>query len=171
MSGDKVDFQSKLEDLESFVELLSPIGAQSRETLVVDSARHINFDEPQELFISEIGVHTESSMTTMQGAVNQLKDFFVDSSHIRKFDFAKIQVIIPKNKQGTEGLKEYSNAYALAMTALSPKLGAAKHFVTKSEDGEADPGNENYCNIQEQLVGNYSKIEDAQKHSISYDFM
>ena len=36
-------------------------------------------------------------------------------------------------------------------------------FVTKSEDGEADPGNENYCNIQEQFLGNCSKIEDAQK--------
>ena len=47
------------------------------------------------------------------------------------------------------------------MTVLSPKLGAAKHFVNKSEDGEADPGNTNYRNIPEQFVGNYSKIEDA----------
>jgi hypothetical protein len=54
---------------------------------------------------------------------------------------------------------------------LSPKLGAAKHFVTRSEDGEADLGNANYHNIQEQFVGNYSKIEHAQKHSASYDFM
>jgi hypothetical protein len=171
MSGDEADFRSNLEDLESFVELLSPIAAQSRETTVVDSARRIDFDESQEAVVSDIGVHTESSMTTMQGAVNQLKDFFVDSSPISEFDFAKNQVIIPKNKRGTEGSKEYSNAYALATTALSPKLGAAKHFVTRSEDGEADPGNANYRNIQEQFVGNYSKIEDAQKHSVSYDFM
>jgi hypothetical protein len=171
MSGDEADFQSNLKNLESFVELLSPIGAQSRETLVVDSARRIDFDEPQELVISGIGVHTKSNMKTTEGAVNQLKDFFVDSSPISEFDFAKNQVIIPKNKQGTEGSKEYSNAYALATTALSPKLGAAKHFVTKSEDGEDDPGNASYHNIQEQFVGNYSKIEDAQKHSVSYDFM
>ena len=90
MSGDEADFQSNLEDLESFVELLSPIGAQSQETLVVDSARHINFDEHQELVISEIGVHTKSSMTTMQGAINQLKDFFVDSSPILEF-------VLPRN--------------------------------------------------------------------------
>ena len=57
------------------------------------------------------------------------------------------------------------------MTALSPKLGAAKHFVIKSEDGEADPGNANYRNIQGHFVRNYSKIEDAQNHSVSYDFM
>ena len=98
MSGDKADFQPNLEDLERFVELLSPIGAQSRETLVVDSARHINFDEPHELVISEIGVHTKSSMTTMQGAISQLQDFFVDSSPTSEVNFAKNQVIIPKNK-------------------------------------------------------------------------
>ena len=51
-------------------------------------------------------------------------------SPISEFDFAKNQVIIPKNKQGTDRLKEYSNAYALA-TALSPKLGAAKHFLLR----------------------------------------
>ena len=44
MSGDEADFQSNLKNLESFVELLSPIGAQSRETLIVDSARRIDFD-------------------------------------------------------------------------------------------------------------------------------
>ncbi len=38
-------------------------------------------------------------------------------------------------------------------------------------DGKADPGNANYHNIQEQFVGNYSKIDDAQKHSVSYDFI
>ena len=48
------------------------------------------------------------------------------------------------------------------MTDLSPKLRAAQQFVTKSEDGEADPGNANYCHIQEQFVVNYSKIKDAQ---------
>ena len=54
---------------------------------------------------------------------------------------------------------------------LSPKLGAAKHFVTRNEDGETDPGNASYRNIQEQFVGNYSKIEDAQKHSVAYNIM
>ena len=70
MSGGKDDFQLNLEDLESFVELLSPIGAQSQETLVVDSARCIDFDEPQELVISGIGVHTKSNMTTTEGTIN-----------------------------------------------------------------------------------------------------
>jgi hypothetical protein len=89
MSGDEADFQSKLEDLESFVELLSPIGAQSRETAFVDSAPYIDFDESQESVVSDIGVHTESSMTTMQDTGNKLKDFFVDSSPVLEFDYSQ----------------------------------------------------------------------------------
>ena len=143
MSGDEVEFQSKLEDLESFVELLSPIGAQSKGTLVVDSARCIDFDESQGLAIFDIGMHTNSNMANTD-TVNQLKVFFSDSSPITEVDFVKNEVIIPKDKHGTEGSKEYSYAYALATTATSPKPGAAKHFVTKNEDGELDPGNGNY---------------------------
>ena len=48
--------------------------------------------------------------------------------------------------------------YALATTTLSPKIGVAKYFATQNEDGEADPGNASYHNVQQKLVGNYSKI-------------
>jgi hypothetical protein len=45
MSESDTEFRSNLEDLESFIEFLSPIQALSRGTLVVDSARRIDFDE------------------------------------------------------------------------------------------------------------------------------
>jgi hypothetical protein len=138
--------------------------------LVVDSAQCIGFDESQGLAIFDIGVHTNSNMANTD-TVNQLKVFFVDSSPITEVDFVKNEGIIPKDKRGTEVSREYSYAYALATTAMCPKLGAAKHFVTKNKDVEMDPGNGNYHNIQEQFVGNYAKIEDAQKHSVCYDFM
>ena len=164
-------YHSTLEELDEFAELLSPTSAQSRETTVVDSTRQFEFPDLIESSAIDIGVHTDNNMSTDTAKVKQLKGFFVDTNPITDVDFAKNEVIIPKNKHGTEGSKEYSSAYALATAALNPKLGAAKHFVTKSEDGETDPGNGNYRNIQEQFVGNYAKIEDAQKHSISYDFM
>ncbi|KAL3804514.1 hypothetical protein HJC23_002553 [Cyclotella cryptica] len=125
----------------------------------------------RELFISVAGLHTKNTISDTQDVVNQLKNFFVDSSPITEFDFAKNEVIIPKNQCGIEGSKEYSSAYALATAALSPELGDAQNFVTKSEDGKADPGNAVYRSIQEQFVGNYSKIEDAQTQCIRYDFM
>ena len=116
-------------------------------------------------------MHTESNIVNAD-TVNQLKDFFADSAPITEVDFAKNEeVIIPKDKCDTEGLKEYSYAYAFVTTSMSPKLCTAKHFVTKNEDGDSDPGNGNYRNIQEHFVGNYAKIEDAQKHSVSYNFM
>ena len=61
--------------------------------------------------------------------------------------------------------------YDLAMTALSSKLGAAKHFVARNEDGKTDPDNASYCNVQEPFLGNYSTIEDAQQHYVAYDVM
>ena len=106
----------------------------------------------------------------MQGAVSQLK-ILVESSPITEFDFSKNEVFIPKTNHGTEGPKENLHAYDLAMMALSSKLGAAKHIVTRNEDGETDPGNARYSNIQKQFVGKYSKIEDARKYSFAYDFM
>ena len=139
MSESEAEFRSNLEDLESFIEFLSPIQALSRGTLVVDSAWHIDFDESREFASFDIGVHTDTNMANT-GTVNHLKAFFVDSSPITEVEFAKNEVIIPKEKRCAEGSKEYSYAYALATTALSPKLGAAKHFVTKNEDGETDPG-------------------------------
>ena len=164
-------YYSTLGELDEFATLLSPTSAQSQETTVADSTRQFEFPDLIESSAIDIGVHADNNMSTDTAKVKQLKGFFVDVNPITDVDFAKNEVIIPKNKRGTEGSKEYSSAYALATAALSPKLGAAKHFVTKNEDGETDPGNGNYRNIQEQFVGNYAKIEDAQKHSISYDFM
>ena len=88
MSESEAEFRSNLEDLESFIEFLSPIQAQSRGTLVVDSARHIDFDEFREFASFDIGVHTDANKANT-GTVNHLKAFFVDSSPITEVEFAK----------------------------------------------------------------------------------
>ena len=113
MSEKEAEFRSNLEDLESFIEFLSPIQAQSRGTSVVDSVRRIDFDESREFASFDIGVHTDTNMANT-GTVNHLKAFFVDSSPITEVEFAKNEVIIPKDKRGAEGSKEYSYVYALA---------------------------------------------------------
>ena len=141
MSSDEA-YYSTLEDLEEFAELLSPTSAQSRETTVVDSTRQFEFPDPiEETSLGiDIGVHADSNMSTDTAKVKQLKGFFVDTNPITDVDFAKNEVIIPKDKRGTEGSKEYSYANAFATAALSPKLGAAKHFVTKNEEVRQIPG-------------------------------
>ena len=75
MSSDKAVFESNLEDLENFAELLSPTSAQSRETRIVDSARCIGFYKSRELVISVTGVYTKNTMPDTQDVVNQLKNF------------------------------------------------------------------------------------------------
>ena len=54
-------------------------------------------------------------------------------------------------------------------TALEHKFGAAKHFVARSSEGEADNDNTKYRNIQEQFVGNYAKLEPAELRCIRFD--
>ena len=65
---------------------------------------------------------TDSTMANSD-TINQLTAFFADSDPITEVDLAKNEVIVPKDKHGTEGSKEYSHAYALATIAISPKLG------------------------------------------------
>ena len=139
-------YHSTLEELDELAELLSPTSAQLWETTVADFTQQFEFPDLIESSSIDFGVHTNNNMSTDTAKVKQLKGFFVDTNPITDVDFPKNEVIIPKNKHGTEGSKEYSSAYALATTALIPKLGAAKHFVTKNEDGETDPGNGNYQN-------------------------
>lgn len=67
-----------------------------------------------------------------------------------------------------EGVLKYISS---CDNSLSPKLGAAKHCVAGNEDVEDDCGDVNYLNIQGQSVGDYSKIKDAQKHSVIFDLM
>ena len=75
----------------------------------------------------------------------------MEESPISVDNLAKTEVVIPKNKHEEEGSKEYMTSYVLATTLLNPKLGAAKHFIVKGEDGEFDPGNANYKNIQDTM--------------------
>ena len=72
MSSEEAVFESNLEDLENFAELLSPTSAQSWETRIVDSAQCIGFDTSRELVISVTGVHTKNTMSDTQDDVNQL---------------------------------------------------------------------------------------------------
>jgi hypothetical protein len=86
-------YYSTLEDLEEFAELLSPTSAQSRETTVADSTRPFEFEFPdiieEESLGLDIGVHTNSNMSTDTIKVKQLKGFFVDTNLITDVDFAK----------------------------------------------------------------------------------
>lgn len=71
--------------MESSAKLLSPIFVKLKETIVVDSALHIDFDESQEFFVSGTGVYLEKRITNMQDTV---KSCVVNSNSITEFDFA-----------------------------------------------------------------------------------
>ena len=72
-------------------------------------------------------MHAATNMadSTASTAVETIQNYFVEETPISEDILAKSLVVIPKNKHGVEGSKDYSTAYALATAALSPKLGAA----------------------------------------------
>ena len=105
------------------------------------------------LTISESRVHTGIIMKNDQpDIVGSLKQFFTEESPITVDNLAKTEVLIPNDKHEEEGSKEYSIAYALVTTLLNPKLGAAKHFIVKSKNGEVHLRNANYKNIHLPMI-------------------
>ena len=109
--------------------------------------------------------------STTDPTTTKLLEYFSDLTAVAEETFEKNKVVIAKENRGAQGSKEYSRSYQLITDAMETKFGAAKHFIANSRDGESDSGNTKYKNIQEQFVGNYSKLAIAEGHCEKYDLM
>ncbi len=114
-------------------------------------------------------MHAAPIMT--DATITKLKQYFTKESPLDNRDFAKNEVVIWKEDCGIPGSTDNRKAYTLITTAMEEKFGAAKHFVVSSWDGEPNPGNTKYCNVQEQFVGNpfketftFQNTEERIKH-------
>jgi hypothetical protein len=108
MSSDEAVFQSDLEDLERLAELFSPISAHARDWYIMLVCLRLdcilNQSAHQELY----GKHARHHQPT--------EEFLWGSNSINESDFMKNEVIIPKNKHGTEQSKE--NLYIMPLLQL-----------------------------------------------------
>ncbi len=95
----------------------------------------------------------------------------MDENPIEDGIFDQNEIVIKKEDRGTPGSTEYCKNYTLITGAMEEKFGAVKHFAVSSCDGETDSGNTRYKNVQEQFVGNYTKLTVAEKHCVAYDLM
>ena len=77
-------------------------------------------------------------------------------------------VVVPKDKRGKTGPRERRIHYSAATGALLLKLGADRHFMPTSQEGEPNT-NSNYQNIQEMYVGNLNKLRGVLDRTIKYD--
>jgi hypothetical protein len=82
--------------------------------------------------------------------------------------FEKVEVLVPKERRGPAGSKTYSYYMAAATKPLESKFGVASHHVTGSEVEEGDQTKSMY--VQEANVMNLTKLEDASKRGIQYDW-
>ena len=70
-------------------------------------------------------------------------------------------ILVPKDRRGESGSRDYLRDLDAATTPLEPKLGVPLHFVS-SRDGEIELGNQTkHQYIQEVFVSNYDKIMQA----------
>ena len=72
-------------------------------------------------------------------------------------------IILPKDKRGLPGSKEYKSAYAAATESMEVKCGAPHHFVSSRDGEDAEAGNQTENKqVQELLVSNFAKVKTAQ---------
>jgi hypothetical protein len=130
--------------------------------------------------LSETGTPIESptiatsrttTMATSDPIEAKWKGYFIDTTAVAEEVFLQNQVVIRKDKRGAPGSKEFNKAYQLITEPLEHKFGAAKHFVVSSSEGEVDNDNTKYKTIQDQFVGNLTKLDPAELRCIRYDLM
>ena len=68
----------------------------------MDSAQCIDYEKSEELVVSDVGVHTKSSLATMQDTANKLNDFFVDSQSWG-FISPRIKLLFPRTIMELKG--------------------------------------------------------------------
>ena len=80
-------------------------------------------------------------------------------------------VLVPKNKRGEYGTRDYLRNLDSATYPLEPKMGVPSHFVS-SRDGETEAGNQTKSQfIQEVFVSNNDKLQQALLRAEYYDMM
>ena len=70
------------------------------------------------------------------GGTNQNKNenFFSHMDEKSDIDIGLNEVIVPKNKQGSYGSKDYLHNLELSTAPLEPKFGVASHFISSHDD-------------------------------------
>ena len=81
-----------------------------------------------------------------QGSVGGTTSYFTRNTARTESEVLAKQVVVPKNKRGIPGSREFSIHYSKATGALKQVVGAARNFVPTSREGESD---QPYHNIQE----------------------
>ena len=80
-------------------------------------------------------------------------------------------VLVPKDRRGKPGDRDYNRNLDLATSPLDPKMGVPSHFVS-SRDGETETGNQTkHQFIQEVFVSNFDKVDQAMLRAENYDMM
>ena len=80
-------------------------------------------------------------------------------------------ILVPKDKRGDVGSRDYLRYLKFATDALDPKFGVPSHLVS-THDGKTESGNQTkHQFIQETFCSNNDKVERALRRFESYDMV
>ena len=97
-------------------------------------------------------------MDTPDTRIATLLKHFLHSMPVAEENLVKNQIVTEKENWGYQELKEFLKSYYLIAYYVETSFGKDKFFIANSNNGEFD-GNTKYQNIQDQFVGNFSKLK------------
>jgi len=100
------------------------------------------------------------------------KSKFVLTADIPDEDIKDTNVLVPKDKRGAEGSKDYNSIMKMATEALSTKFGVAKHKIVTTEGADSSSGNHTKSlRIQNSICDLILRAHEGQQRCKRYDFM
>ena len=100
------------------------------------------------------------------------KSKFVLTADISDEDIKDTNVLVPKDRRGAEGSKDYNSIMKMATEALSTKFGVAKHKIVTTEGADSSSGNHTKSlRIQNSICDLIIRAHEGQQRCKRYDFM
>ena len=103
-----------------------------------------------------------------QGSVGGTTSYFTSNAARTESEVLAKQVVVPKDKCGIPGSREFIIHYSKATGALEQVFRAARNFVPTSQEGETD---QPYHNIQEMYAGNLQKLKGIKDPITKYEMV
>ena len=115
--------------------------------------------------------NNNDSASTLHPSGTQRSKFALDTA-IPDDQIEDSDVVIPKEKRGSEGFKHYNSIMEMATKALDKKFGVPKHKIVTPDGAEASSGNQtkSLC-IQNTIMDLLLRVSEGLHRSKRMDFM
>ena len=113
--------------------------------------------------------HGASQIPSVDAAMAKYCQIFKDTPTAIK-DLKEVEVLLPKTARGEKGSTEYRKNMAVATASMDQEFGVAIYHIDTRSDAE-DGNQTQHQYIQERIVDNLTKLDEAAKRGLQFDMM